>query len=427
MASRPVRCRLSVILLAALPLLGGCAIDESDLARWPEVAQGDARLAAYLADDTRPYPLRAQAAGHLLRMGELDHLMGVVKTAEGVQRTAIIDMYATMISNVLTKMHTPEEQANAAGLAYYLLQHTDALTGAAPDGEPKDARFVDVVLDWCLPELEKPEDERAKPPRRVDDIVLAALAARPQVAGPRVLDRMRAAANTSDLLGMNRILTQVEDPEVRRGQATHLLGYARKVHPEVPPEVAAAMVQNRNPTLLHYLLDAARDPRVPRRTREAGLIAAGRLLKADALGGLVLLLRADDPANDNVFRLNALDYAWDIGGAARLADALQALPPTGTWWPEGVQFRAYVDSFCDQKLGPAKDDVRPVLERLVDDPNWVTRAYAMRCVERLYPDDAAALLAPLAEDETPLPGFSAEGPTTIGAHARAVIEAARAQ
>lgn len=430
MIRTPVPPLLAAPLLAALGLglcASGCAVDADDLERWERVAEGEGRLAAYLADPARPIELRSKALSVLLKMGAIDHIMGALKVAAPEQRAVLLQMYAEAIVTVLTKMHTPAEQATAATLAYDVLEHADELTGVTHGTqEPRDALLVDTLVDWTLEQLKKPEADRPRPGRKLEDLLLAALAARPAEAAPRIVDRMRAAESADELLAMNALLARVNDADIRRKQAEHLLAFARAAHPQVPPAVAEAMVQNGNETLLRYLLDAARDPRVPPATREIGLMSAKRFLKAEALGGLFLLLRADDPRNRNIMRLNALDLAWDFGGAARLAETLQALPPSGTWWPEGVQFRAHVDAFCDQKLAPARDAVRPVLERLIDDPNWVTRTYAMRCVERLYPEVAAALLEPLAADETPLPGWSAEGETTIGAHVAALIAAAEA-
>lgn len=443
-------------LTAALLALTGCAIDEQDLAGWPAVAGGEGRLAAVLADEHRDARLRSHAVTLLIREGALDHLMGVVHTATPDQRGGHLERYARAIVALLAPPPAAEAtadpeaaraQANAAALGYYLLEYADeirapaappAAGGAPPANSPADppdnapaatldATLAAALVDWSLTQLHQPENQRAKPSRKLEDIVLAALVARPAIAAPRVLDRMRTAADVRALLAMNALLSPITAPDLRRAQAEQLLAFARKVHPEIPPALAQAMVDNRNPTLLRALLDAARDPRVPVPTREIGLLAAKNLLKTDALGGLLLLLREDDPAGQNIFRLNALDYTWDLGGPARLADALQALPPDGTWWPDGVMFRAHVDSFCDHKLAPARDAVRPVLERLVDDPNWVTRAYALRCVERLYPADAALLLAPLVDDETPLPGWDAAGATTLGAHARAVVAAAQGE
>jgi len=417
-----------VLLALATGPMGGCAVDAEDLATWEEVAEGEGRLAAYLADATRPIELRGEALAILLKMRALDHIMGVHKVATPEQQAILLRMYATTIVTVLTKMHTESEKEAAATLAYDILEHVDALTGGTDGtGEPRDRLLVDTVVEWCLEELAKPANARAKPMRKIDDILLAALAVRPEVAGPRIADKMRAAQSPEELLALDALLAKVPDPELRARAAEHLLGFARRVHPELPPIVARAMVANRNETLLRYLLDAARDPRVPPGTREIGLIAARDHLKAEAMGGLFLLLATDDAEHRNIMRLNALDLVWDHGGTARLADALQALPPSGTWWPAGLQFRTNVDGFCDGKLAPARDAVRPVLERLVDDPNWVTRTYAMRCVERLYPDEAATLLAPLAEDDAVLPGWSAEGEITIGQHVSALIAAAEAE
>lgn len=408
--------------------MAGCAVDGDDLAAWEHVAEGEGRLAAYLADPARPVELRARALAVLLKMRAIDHIMGVLKVASPEQRAVLLKMYATAIVTILTKMHTQDEKEAAATLGYDVLEHVDALKGGTDGtGEARDRLLVDTLVDWCLGEMLKPGDERARPGRKLEDILLAALAVRPEVAGPRIADRMRAAGDADELLAINALLAKVEDPAIRASQAQHLLDFARRVYPAVPPDVARAMIANRNETVLRFLLDAARDPRVPPETRRIGLIEAAAQLKHEALGGLMLVLAADDPKHSNIMRVNALDLAWDHGGVERLADALQALPPSGTWWPDGVQFRVFVDGFCDTKLAPAKDAARPVLERLVDDPNWVTRTYAMRCVERLYPDAAAELLAPLLEDETPLPGWSAEGEVTLGSHAAAVIEAAEAR
>lgn len=412
--------------LGAGPITG-CAVDGDDLAAWEQVAEGEGRLAAYLADPGRPVELRAKALAVLLKMKAIDNIMGVLKVAAPDERAVLLKMYATAIVTVLTKMHTRDEKEAAATLGYDVLEHVDELKGGTDGtGEARDKLLVDTIVEWCLEELGKPSEKRARPGRKIDDILLAALAVRPEVAGPRVADKMRAAGDAAELLQIDALLSKVEDPAIRGSQAKHLLDFARRVYPEVPPDVARAMVANRNQTLLRFLLDAARDPRVPPETRRIGLVDASAQLKAEAVGGLLLVLAADDPKHLNVMRINALDLAWDHGGVARLADALQALPPSGHWWTEGVQFRVFVDGFCDNKLAPARDAAKPVLERLVDDPNWVTRTYAMRCVERLYPEEAAALLAPLIEDDTPLAGWSAEGETTIGAHAAAVIAAAEA-
>ena len=417
----------TLLLALAIGPMGGCAVDGEDLVAWEQVAEGEGRLAAYLADGQRPIELRSAALSILLKMRAIDHIMGVLKVADPQQRAVLLRMYATAIVTVLTKMHSQSEQEAAVTLAYDILEHADELTGATDGtGEARDRVLVDTVVEWCLEELGKPKNKRARPMRKIDDVLLAALAVRPQVAGPRIADKMRAAQSPEELLALDTLLSKVRSPEIRARQAEHLLGFARRVHPEVPPTVAQAMVANRNETLLRYLLDAARDPRVPPGTREIGLIAARDHLKAEAMGGLFLLLSTDDARHRNIMRLNALDLVWDHGGSARLAEALQALPPSGTWWPNGVQFRVNVDAFCDAKLAPARDAVRPVLETLVDDPNWVTRTYAMRCVERLYPAEAPLLLAPLVEDETPLPGWSAEGEITIGQHVQALIAAAEA-
>ena len=131
--------------------------------------------------------------------------------------------------------------------------------------------------------------------------------------------------------------------------------------------------------------------------------------------------RTDDPEYRNVVRSNALNLIWNYVGAKTLARALQALPEKATWWPKETEFRDRVAEFCE---GSLKDDaaaVRPILENLLYDTNWVARVYAMECMIILY-DDAVASLEPLKTDDTPLKGWLASGDTTIGNYVSSLDE-----
>ncbi|MCA9528318.1 MAG: hypothetical protein KC549_18665, partial [Myxococcales bacterium] len=228
--------------------------------------------------------------------------------------------------------------------------------------------------------------------------------------------KLLAAAGTLEseeaFLELVDLLAQLRDADVQRAAAGLLLARARKAHPEVSPALAAALRANGNETLLRYLLELTRDPRLSPKVRGEGFNASMRLGPA-AIPGLLRILATDLPADDDA-RWLALRDIWEKGGAGSLAAALRALPAEGRWSTEGASFKDEIEGFCDNRLADKAEEVRPVLTELVGDPNWVARAFAMACIVRLYPDDARALLKPLRADQTALPGWSEAGePTTF--------------
>ena len=151
---------------------------------------------------------------------------------------------------------------------------------------------------------------------------------------------------------------------------------------------------------------------MPLDTRNLGMEAA-QILKKKALAGLFLLLQSDDPKNDNVVR-KCLGAHLVLRWSDR---ACKSFAGSSTEWdlrPKGTRFREYVVSFCLDSLKDDADAVRPILETLIDDPNWVTRVYAMECLVQLFEADALEALEPLSTDDTVLTGWFADGPISIG-------------
>ena len=402
---------LGVLVLA--PMM--CATGADDLDAWKSVSNGKEKLATYIADSEREGKLRFHAAKTLVRMGAYTELMDVIQGVDEQQRQFLLRGLAGSVTDKLLKDYKQTEKVRFFLLGYYLLEHIDLLTGANKHGERRDQLLVETMTDWGLDILKQDNGKKIDlGSYALTDVLLAAAMKRPMYAVPILQPAMAGAPNIERFLAINAILSRLEDPTLRHQQSGTLLNYAKKVYPNVSPLLAQAMLKNQNETLLLFLLDCARDYRVPVGTRQAGLEAA-TTLKEKSLDGLFLVLQTDDPETLNIQRLNALDLIWNYGGTDMLRKALQTLPAGGTWWPTGVDFRAHVDEFCDEKLKPAKDDVRETLVDLVDDPNWVTRVYAMECIMRLYPGDAAKILSPLAKDDTVLKGWHADGETTIAA------------
>ncbi len=428
-----------------LLLTTGCAFDAGDLARWKDVANGPKRLAGYLADAERPLQLRLQAAEHLFVKDALDQIMGVVKEATPVERKALLKFLTDFVVRVYEGGGEGPVKARAASLAYYMLAYADDLDLGY------DKKLVEPTVAWALVAFGSTEAPASRVKPR--SILLGAATARAELAVPPVLAHMRELRRTAatehaldrasmkagkakdaqnhrisyardlqTILRLSGLLSELRDADTQRLVAHVLLGTARELYPHLPEALAEAMVANQDETLLRFLLDAVRDRRVPSGTRDVGLRVARELLRGKAIDQLLRLAGTDDPTVNNVPRMSALDLLWDFGGVERLEQALRRLPARGTWPTDGADFKEEVDLFCDNRVARAKDPALPVLTRLTADTNWVARIYAIECIARLFPGRAPELLQGLEEDETPLRGWSVDGPTTIGDVVRDVTQ-----
>jgi hypothetical protein len=415
-----LKIQLKILLLTlsvATIVFTGCAVDEETLSTWARVPGGHKKISSYLSDSKRPEVLRVHAARVLLDAGRITELIYVLNNVSPRDRKRLVQALANIVVQYIDKHEDPVKMRGAS-LAYYLFQFSTDLTGLNYN-EPRDKLLVDRVVGWLLERL-KIYDSLPKGTQTPEEILLAAAHTYPNFALPHIYAYLKSPPDLKRFLIVNRVLTRIQTEPVKKMQAKLLLEYARKSYPKVDPVLALAMLQNENETLLRFLLDAVRDYRVPSNTRIIGLKTA-ELLKEKALPGLMRVLKTDDPKNDNLNRLNALDLIWNIGGAGQLKKSLEALPATGTWWPIGVEFKAQVDEFCDVKLKPAAAEVRSILTGLIDDANWVTRVYAMECMVQIY-DDAAAILEPLQTDDTVLKGWSIDGDITIGEYVKSLSD-----
>ena len=430
-----------------LPLLlvAGCAFDGDDLAHWKDTANGPKRLAGYLADSDRPMPLRQQAAEHLFVKDQLDQIMGVVKTADPVERKALLKFLVDFTVQIYASQADGTVHGRAASLAYYMLSYADDLDKGF------DKKLVEPTVGWSLEQFGNPDAPATRVKTR--SILLGSATARPAIAVPLMLAHMRdlrrqaatdhaldraalKAGKPKDaqnhrltysrklqtLLRLSGLLGELREAEVQKQVAHVLLEAAKELYPHVPESLAEAMIANGDETLLRFLLDAVRDHRVPDGTRDTGLRVARDMLRGKAIDQLLTLVGTDDPSVNNVPRMSALDALWDFGTVEYLDKALKRLPPGGTWPTDGEDFKAEIDLFCDNRVARMKKEALPVLARLTSVENWVARIYAIECIIRLHPARAPELLEGLETDETPLRGWSVDGPTTIGDVVRSVTE-----
>jgi hypothetical protein len=392
--------------------LGGCAVDANDLQTWKGVVGGSERLAGYYHDAKRPLELRAVAAQALFDLDHLDQIMGVIREAPTADRPALLGDLARISSRLLLDPQTAiTDRARAAGLGYSVLEFREGVP------ETERGTLLDALLAWALDFFGKEPPNLPKTPTEILSAVAVADAPRARAA---IKAWLTGDVDDRVVQVMVDLARKLRDPELDLAMAEQLLARAKADHPALSPQRVDLLLANGNPTLLRYLLASVGDVRVPFAARATAMNEVSRRLKGAALDQYLALLPIDDPANGNQARLMALDLVWEYAGVERLADALRALPAQGTWPTEGEDLRAQIREFCDASLARNKVAARPVLIQLLADESWVARAYALECVIRLYPDEAIDLLDPYADDPTPLPGWSLEGETSIGAVVQAL-------
>lgn len=405
---------LALGLLASSP---GCTFEASDVDSWQDVQGGMPRLAGYLADGARPLALRMRAARGLFDKDQVDYIMAVVAQADAADRKILLPELAKLAKDSLGDADRKIANRGTA-LAYYLLEYGtpayDKVLGAATPA------LAEALATNALSRI-PPSDSATISPQKA--LLGSAL------AHPAVVDMMTAAAKTAavDPTAERRFLVLLDylgalrQPAIARLRAELLLARARAVYPEISDALVQAMLANRNPTLLKFLIELTRDPALPERIRAFGFAAMSQLGK-DAIPNMMRVVQTDFPTPDDA-RYLALRGLWESGGPAQLGAALRALPSEGKWPQAGTEFRDDIDAFCDNRVATRAAEAKPVLIELLDDPNWIARAYALRCITRLYPNEAADLVGILTEDLTPLPGWQESGePSTFAEAVKALTE-----
>jgi len=395
-----------LILLLALST-AGCAFDDNDLHTWKSVANGDQRLAAYLAERDRPLDRRVRAARYLLEMGKLGQIMGVLHATPEDDRKKLLSPLSLIVTEYIADDRI-EVQSYAKDLAYYLLEYDDLLDATA--GE----KLRHKLLDWSLDRINRGAEVRGI---KIGDVLLGLAVAHEQEILPQILSALSTAREVPVVLRLTAILSKLKDKQVAQQNAAALLAIGQTQFPVIDLQLVDAIARNGNDTLMYFLLDAARSPDVPLAVRDEALVVALKHLGKKAIPGLLRLIATDDPVNGNPGRWVGLEEIWRLSGVERLRAMLRALPVDGTYSEVGDRFKQEVDAFCDARIAAQKVAARPVLLGLVqvdDTPHWVSRVFAAECIMRLYPDEAAHILRPLRRDDTRLKGWRQEGETTLG-------------
>ena len=400
--------------------LMGCSIGGSQLQEWSDAKDGEQYLSAFLADTKRDRTLRADAMDFLIQNGNYSSIMGVLNEMDPAEQNYWVKIAWYKVSHRLEKQKfSTIERIEAASLAYYLLRYHKHLDGVAHPGTKHKKDFdkfaVVNLVSWAL-ETVKEDEDVPKGTKKLSEVMFAAAVARPKLVLPLFDGFLETIPEDDDFLLVTDILAKLKSEEAHQLEARSLLVLAKKNYPKITPELGERMFKNRNETLLRFLLDAALDVRVDPKVRTLGLEATA-ILKEKATDGLLALLRVDEPKKGNKLRSKVLELLWIYAGGEKiLSTALSSLPPEGTYWPNGTDFRKEVGLFCDKSLKESADDVKSTLTGLTKSSNYIAQIYAAECIIRLYPNEAKVLLQDLMKEDldVEISGWSETGSTTLG-------------
>ena len=406
--SRLARSRMLLLSGFLLVCLVSCAVNEEDLAKWKSLREGEARLAGYLASPERPVELRAQAARHLFDMGKAGHIAATLAPLDEDDRRTVLEPILVGLASRFTASQ-PHEATQAKDLLYALLPHTKKVDGVVLDA------VLGKFMAWAQPLVGAPA---APPGRSVGLVITAAGLLHPGRIAMPIKTELRFLEDPKRILALVELTSAFGTPKVKVEVADVLLYRTRQIYPKLTDEHVLAMKSNGNPTLMRFVLDAARDPELPVPLRTLSIEAAVEVLGKEAVPGLEAALLAEDPTKGNSLRFVVLDALFKVNKTRGLVETLEALPIGSGWPDEGTAFKDEIERFCDTNIASRSKKAKAPLVAALSSRNSVARLFAATCIRRLYRPEARALLAPLREDQTLIRGYSAKGEIRLSALAR---------
>lgn len=426
---------LSPLLLSLALPLSGCAIERDEIDSWPRTTNGEARLGAYLADGERPMELRMRAAQHLMSAGAMAQIMTSVEGTPKEARGPLLDHLAAVVTACVGDLVTEPEGGEKPGAPTSACDNMERDLGPAvnlgfllleqlPEGKQRD-KLVKILLTAAA---DKSDEDIPGLEIRVDDLLLACTLKAPKITVPQLLERLQKTEDPKVGVRIAGVLSQIKDAEIRKQLAEALLSWVKPRYKTLLPipQIRDVLAKTRNPTLIKFMMDAARDTDLDFDTRDE-LVARGiqLLSKEDAAERLYLLLAAQDNAIYNEFRWTALDALWAQDPLKHLGPMMRALPTASDAWSTAPnQLKGRINHFCDVTVkktqGLDAEALMQAFESLLEHPSWVARTFAFVCISKLDPSGAPTRLSALSEDPATLPGWTEAGDSTLGAEVKAL-------
>lgn len=390
--------------LALLLTVGAvaCGPEAADLRRWLAQDKGPLRVAALLADGTRPQPLRIAAARTLAENGHALELAAALDRCAPAHRGVLVTGIAARLEEMLAGPVTAQVHAKEA--IYYVGGYA---------AEPARTRLGQAVLRWGLADF----------PKRVRQGDSSLLQVLPALGTQIALPVLRALHTTGPKADLVRILVALRQPEVEAAAARILAAQALAAGPALTVDLVQALLLLKRPELTAALVQLVDDARVPTRLRDPLLdhivVAAG----PDALTGLLRLL------NNEPVRWIAAQHLLTLEGLDGLQRLLAALPPDAAYAQSNEELFVSVDFFCEQNVPALRADrarLEMVLLEALRDAPWPGKLVALHCLGKWGSAAALPELGRASYYTRRLGGWS-PADSTLGKVARDSAEAIRSR
>lgn len=450
---KPHRTLLTLICIIA-GFMSACQIEERELLSWQNDDYGHLKIASYIVDVNRPIESRKKGISILAKGRHYDDILSVyqhlTKLEQGGEAEAAFftEELITFIDKTLSKT-SPEQQTVAAELSFFLMsleaprqafairnEITSKLTKWSL-GYIRSGR--EVIVPSQKPGMSKVKEAHIKP----QDILLSLLhvtSAVDQSKGVFDLvkeDMAENIAKTDYILRIHKVVHDLRSPSITEQMAVALLAAARKSYPEsITEAMVEAMIENKNHTLIKFLIEIGRDRRVPFTTLKMAIDKAAN--GADELGIndeviplFVRVLKSPTAHAQMIFR--ALRWSWEFStkegqeiSKDKIKEFLMSITPDFSVPVSGTDLKKEVENFCIQFVEPKKDKVRELLLELIRELKdkqelWPARLYTLSCINQLYPDDFPKVMKRgglykryYQKDQKRISAWRSDGDVTLG-------------
>lgn len=434
-----------LVSFTILCVLVGCQIEEGQLDSWRKADRGHLKVAAYALDPERPAPLRTKALHMLAEDRHYSDLLTIFDQTSKFEKEVKehTDFLVDELINFMEKrLQNPSDEIETATaeLAYYLLS-IEAVRAKLKSR----TTIIDKLVEWSLGYL---RDDRklvlpinaqaalVKPDELLSALILTA---DPDDSNNMVFEKLKKnlednLSNIKYVVKAHHEIHRVRSPVMTEAMASILLRCSQKAYAEAPQnitkELLDAMLENRNTTLLKFIIELGRDRKLERELLVSALNAAmqaavDREVGREMLPVLKRIIKSKSAYSTLVFF--SLELAWQVNKGEGLKEHLLAIDPEFNAPVSGTELKLEVDRFCKVVIGVKyKDEVRETLFQLLVDlktqtDRWPARLLSASCVKHLYPDDFPRIMKKnqlfqkyYAKDAQQVAAWRSDGAVTLG-------------
>lgn len=410
---------MGIALLTTLSL--GCERTPEDVEKWRNAEGGMEKMEGWAKSSKEPMPVRERAVRVLIeqdQVGKLQPLFSNMK--EGEQRDQLAASTVPVIMEMWGKKDYPTMSKDVKDKG-----------GAVKVGESKAVIAKDAA--YYMHPFVKGEDQK-----KLEGILAEWLSADHQLRnqlGRTTLGQLLPLAGEKGFDGMMewfkeqkdpgevaKVIRQHADDNLKKRFAKVVVERAQKDHPKISPQFEVVILETEDPVVLPYLERAIKDEQTSGTLADAAMDAYVRIQGPKA----TILLNELVKTRKDLMRSVAFTRLIELRGTAGVLQAVNSMPLETQGYATSGDFVLEKDSkyLCNvikSELEKQKvADIKPTVERMLQNKRWPSQVLAMRCIELNKWSDLKPGVEALTDDKTLVPGWG-DGEATVGSIAQETL------